>query len=237
MPRMSERQTEERGGPWVSATRAISAYGRAGAEELTQKGGLEWRGTTTVVEVPRDGAPPLLVNCPGSEARYVPAPRVECEKCSGLDGLHATGCVNAPKGMLSFVELVRAVASDDRLAAVVADRMDYLGVDRWEPPGTLMPLVDTPKHSADGYCAACDWLYCRVREVKAEPVARCAGCDVGTRTLNFDGGGCFDYPLNADGGMPENARRSDEEQPLCPSCAKKVAEFIAHLKATYGGRR
>lgn len=259
MLRMSERQTEpivspervaqikrwseERCSPWVSAARAISVYGPGGAEGLTQKGGLEWRGPATVVEVPRDGAPPLHVNCPGSEARCVSAQpsvapdggRVGCGACAGMGGLHATDCVP----MLSAAELARASMSDDRVAGEVARRADDQARHTWLQPGTLMPLKDPPKHSPDGYCAACDWLYCRVREVKAEPVARCAGCSAPTTQAagDFQGGAVFAFPVQTQMAASYLRWNREEEKHLCQPCAKKVAEFIAHLKATHGGRR
>ncbi len=104
--------------------------------------------------------------------------------------------------------------------------------------GWVMMTGLTPDHSPAGYCDACRWSYCRLPGVRPEPEVRCAGCGIGAPTLNFEGGGCFDYPLTANGGLPESARRGGgEDQPLCPPCAKKTAEFIAHLKVTHGGKR
>lgn len=116
----------------------------------------------------------------------------------------------------------------------------------WLPAGTLMPLSEPPKHSPAGYCEACAWSYCRVREEKPEPKVRCAGCDAPAtdRTTSgsdplamaaapsmFDGGAIFAFP------WPPRHAIGEDPQKLCPPCAKKTAEFIAHLKATHGGRR
>lgn len=136
----------------------------------------------------------------------------------------------------------------DERTRMVRDAMIY---------GSAVMAVDwgreylAAEHNREGYCEVCRWSYCRVPEVKREPRIRCAGCAVGAETLNFQGGGCFDYPLEAGSeenpaGIPDSSdcrpglagsAQTGEEENLCPACAAKVAAFIKHLRDTHGGRR
>jgi hypothetical protein len=74
----------------------------------------------------------------------------------------------------------------------------------------------------------------RSRDIIAPAPIQCAGCHKRTNTLNFQGGGCFDFPLAATG-LPESAIDSGEEQALCPTCAEEVARFIKHLATRHDG--
>jgi hypothetical protein len=139
-----------------------------------------------------------------------------------------------------LAEKLRARGYDATVAdgtLLVSESKNQVGTVTFTPERGSGPRAD---HSESGPCEACDWSYCRVREVKAEPRTRCGGCDTGAPDEHFEGGAMFAFPVNAVG-MPDSANRClddrEDGQPLCPRCAEQVARFIKHLRDTNGGRR